>query len=485
MTEEWKKRIQEYKVCWKDVPELLEMAERLLEVENKKKQQQEKIRDIVTVYVTAPLLCEYTAWVVREAALSGKKRLYFLARDGYYMKQAAEVFCSAWNLELECRYLYCSRYAWRGAVYYMNTEEALDYITLGGLEAGFQKMMQRAGLTTEETAEIAEQLGYDGTSQKRLSEAERNRLRYELAECKMFVELLQKHSKEKYDSTIAYLSQEGLLDNVPYALVDSGWTGSLQKSLAKLLKSTGCNKIPEGYYFGMYHRPKEKEAGLYHTYYFAPDSFIRRKVFFNNNVFECVYSAPHGMTTGYVKKDKWIPVLEQKDNPNRKRLVAAEPLLFACIKEYAVWYKGQDIQDTWEGTTANCGWTRKNNTKKGRTSKKRMERLLRLFMGRPTKEEAQEYGSFVFCDDVIGEEKQTLAGKLSREELKHGFLLAKLRNKVGRHFGKAGSIGRESAWPEGSVALVMGKKGFWHCALCEYVRLTAETLKNRKQGRKK
>ena len=32
----------------------------------------------------------------------------------------------------------------------------------------------------------------------------------------------------------------------------------------------------------------------------------------------------------------------------------------------------------------------------------------------------------------------------------------------------------------GSVSLVMGEKGFWHCVLCEYVRFLVETFKNRR-----
>ena len=477
MAEEWKKRIQQYRALWKKEPELFKVAEELLGRYDLLPEGSE-IMPVVTVYVTAPLLCEYVAWVVQEAVKSGKKRLYFLARDGYYLKKAAEIFCTEWNLDIECRYLYCSRYAWRGAVYHMNIEEALDYITLGGLEAGFSKMMQRAGLTKEEAGQIAEELGYDVSSAKRLSVEERGRLRRELSECDVFLKLVQKHSEEKYSNTMAYLSQEGLLDTVPYALVDSGWTGSLQKSLTKLLQSVGCENTPEGYYFGMYKVPEEQEAGQYHTYYFAPTNHIRRKVYFNNNVFESIYSAPHGMTVGYEKQDEqgknglqdvdaWLPILEQKDNPNKQRLLEAEPLLLEYVQLYANVYKSKFLSEKME--------------KQCNVSQKRMERLMRLFMGRPTKGEAQEYGSFVFCDDVIGEEKQLLAGRLSWDELKNGFLLGKVRNRV----RKSLCVGKESAWPEGSVALLDKRGAFWHCALCEYVRLTLETLRNRKQGKKK
>ena len=295
MVEDWEKRIQQYKTIWKKEIDLFYIMENFLK-------EKKDIFSNVTISVIAPLLCAYVTWVIREAENTGKKRLYFFARDGYYMKKVAEIFCKEWKLDIECRYLYGSRYIWRGAVYHQNIEEALDYIMLGGLEVNFQKIMQRAGLAEEEIQRMAEQLGYDRKSTKRFSMEERDILREKLSKCEEFLQLLQNYSKEKYEKTKGYLVQEGLLDVIPYAFVDSGWTGSLQKSLTKILKSMECTKILEGYYFGMYYKPTQKEAGIYHTYYFSPEKDIKRKVFFNNNLFECVYSAPHGMTISYEKR---------------------------------------------------------------------------------------------------------------------------------------------------------------------------------------
>lgn len=456
--EDWEKRIQQYKTIWKAEPKLFSIMEKVLQEKN-------DVGSVITSFVTAPLLCAYATWVIKEAEKTGKRRLYFLARDGYYMKKAAEILCKEWKLKIECRYLYGSRYVWRGAVYYKNIEEALDYITLGGLEVNFQKMMQRAGLKEEEMQKIANQLGYDRELKQRFSAEERKILRKKLLECEQFLQLLQYYSKEKYQRSVEYLVQEGLTDNIPYALVDSGWTGSLQKSLANILESIGCQTILEGYYFGMYHRPVQKEAGRYHMYYFSPEKQIKRKVFFNNNVFECIYSAPSGMTVGYEKKwlegiERWVPILEQKENPNKERLVKAESLLLAYVKEYAKSYQ---------------------NSGSEKQEKKCLEKVIRLFMSRPVKEEVQEYGAYIFCDDVIGEEKQILAPKLRKKQLKQGFLLAKLKKKL----WKSKEMEKESAWPEGSVSLVMGDRGFWHCILCEYVRFLVETLKNKRQDREK
>ena len=465
MAESWKKRVQKYKQLWSDEPEILNVAERLI-TENG-----EDTKACTTGYAIAPLLCSYVAWVLCEAKKAGKKRLYFLARDGYYLKKTADILCSEWAIDIECRYLYCSRYAWRGAVYHFDTEEALDYITLGGLEAGFAKMMQRAGLTEQEIEQAAKMLSYSEKSGQRLALYERNQLRKKLSECDWFMDLMKKRSEEKYESAIAYLKQEGLFDDVPYALVDSGWTGSLQKSLLKLLRAQDCNIVPEGYYFGMYSMPTKADAGIYHTFYFSPTKDIKKKVYFNNNLFECVYSAPHGMTIGYEEQaGQWVPVLEQKENPNKERLLEAEPLLLAYIEQFA---------------SVQSALIKNSEGNKGvLVDKKRLEDLIYLLMATPTREEAQIYGSYVFCADVIGEEKQTLAGRLSWEELKNGFLFAKIKKRLGIEKGMSEGIGRESAWPEGSIALLPEEKTFWHCALCEYVRLTIETWNNRRNNKR-
>ena len=72
--------------------------------------QPEELIDVnVCDYVLSPALHGYILWVLREAAASGKKRLYFLARDGYLMYRTAVILCRELELPLECRYLCCSR----------------------------------------------------------------------------------------------------------------------------------------------------------------------------------------------------------------------------------------------------------------------------------------------------------------------------------------------------------------------------------------
>ena len=69
----------------------------------------------VTAQYAAPALYAFCRWIVDTAAARGWKRLYFLSRDGYWMRMLCEEISRTLGLELECRYLYASRMAWRAA----------------------------------------------------------------------------------------------------------------------------------------------------------------------------------------------------------------------------------------------------------------------------------------------------------------------------------------------------------------------------------
>ena len=110
--------------------------------------------------VLAPTLYEYVLWVLQETLQSGKKRLYFLARDGYQMYLAAQQLCKQYDLDIECRYLKVSRYAVRVPEYHLLGERCLERICVGGIDVTFEKIMQRAALTDKEAEEIAALAGY-------------------------------------------------------------------------------------------------------------------------------------------------------------------------------------------------------------------------------------------------------------------------------------------------------------------------------------
>lgn len=106
-------------------------------------QSYKKIQSEKEIYkcVLAPTLYEFVLWVLQEALQSGKKRLYFLARDGYQMYLAARQLCKQYDLDIECRYLKVSRYAVRVPEYHLLGERCLERICVGGIDVTFLILM--------------------------------------------------------------------------------------------------------------------------------------------------------------------------------------------------------------------------------------------------------------------------------------------------------------------------------------------------------
>ncbi|MDL2302093.1 hypothetical protein LJC58_07050 [Lachnospiraceae bacterium OttesenSCG-928-D06] len=451
--------------------EILKKEWKLFEASAKQQEMHEEMPDSFFDTVTcvmAPVMYLFVDWVLKSAVEAGHKRLYFLARDGYSMYEVAKILCKKRNLPLECCYLYCSRYALRTAQYHLLLEESLEYICLGGIEITAQKVMRRSGLNPLDCNEILNDMGLSESRHEVLSAGELADLKEKLRKNNTFLKRVYDNSKEKYQDTIAYLKQEGLLqrkDNLEeplFALVDSGWTGSMQKTLAQLLGSQGNTKKIEGYYFGLYEYPKDVDELTYHTFYFDPGTGLRKKVYFSNSLFECIYSAPHGMTTGYKKQQqdtqvRYLPVFEKIKNPNGKNIENSTKLLV----EYAELISDSPLE---EGTSLY-----KEKKDRGRL----VSQLFYYFMGHPTVEEAYVFGNYIFCDDVIDEGEQRVAAKLTRKEIQSNFLLPKTINLL------KGKPTKESAWLQSSVTLYNQKEArdIWHVTLYKYVLYIRKRIK--------
>ena len=91
-------------------------------------------------------------------------------------------------------------------------------------------------LTDKEAGEIAALAGYTENYRKVINYHEVMQLKDRLKKIPLLFHYIDSHSKEAYGTAIGYLIQEGLLEPVPYALVDSGWIGTIQQSIEHLLR---------------------------------------------------------------------------------------------------------------------------------------------------------------------------------------------------------------------------------------------------------
>ena len=347
-----------------------------------------------------PLLLNYVYWIIHEAERRGVETLYFLARDGYILQKIAIQICGREHIPISCKYLYCSRTSLRMPTYSLIGEEALDLLLLGGYQVSRKSLLERAELNQdqrsavwrdcEETFEDEEQL---------LSHNGLERLRGKLRQSTVFHNLIIERSKEAYSSAVGYFRQEGLFDLERVAIVDSGWTGSMQRSLRQLLQSAGFQGELLGFYFGMYAAPKEAADGTYLTYYFNHAGQVRDKIPFSNNLFECLLQAPHGMTLGYgLQNGSYCPKLASCNNSaGYEKTLAYVQEIVDIAREM-----GKKPYQVFEPEAA----------------RQETRVLIKRYMAHPTSEEAELLGRCLFCDDVSESYHSWLASPEQTKQLK-------------------------------------------------------------------
>ncbi len=255
----------------------------------------------VCQYVLAPALGGFTLWLLYHSLKSGKQRLYFLARDGYLMSRAALLFCETLQL---------SRLSLRGpkllALFPADSllssgSGGRPRCNLPGRNPRYARSDSRAGRAHRTRAEARRRgalPSVEGRGRDSLRQVTRGPPPSATVRA-LLLDAMNCHSRDAMPGLAGYLQQEGLLEEVPDAIVDSGWVGSMQMALNEVLASMGRTKPLEGYYSGLYALPPGADRGAYHCYDFAPNHGLTPKIFFNNCLFEAIFTAPHGMTTGY------------------------------------------------------------------------------------------------------------------------------------------------------------------------------------------
>ncbi len=381
-----------------------------------------------TASVTGPVLVSYVLWLLQDAMKNGIRKLYFLARDGYILHSIAKTLCESYLLDIECRYFYCSRYSLRKVLFLIDQEEALNKLCINGNRITPEIVLERAGLDDRERKQILSLLNIKEKNGM-LSENGLSKLRDTLVGCEPFLNLAAKKSEDVYSLVHGYFKQEGLFDAVPFAIVDTGWLGSMQRSIRQIMQYSGCDAQLYGYYFGMFERGKT-EDGTYSCYYFSKNRHYFRCVNFNNNLFECLCTADHGMTVGY-----------QKQGDNK-----IEPILKPFRKTWNLKLQLQMV----DSYTKSFVSVNKQLPTVGIQSEKMVRGLLKSFMVYPSCQEASVYGSIPFCDDLTEKYMVSLAEKLTSDDLKQQKALRKIFRKL---FIKRSSKNfRESYWIQGTIS---------------------------------
>jgi FMN phosphatase YigB (HAD superfamily) len=380
----------------------------------------------VAAGVAAPILCQFTAWLLRRASDQGIERLYFIARDGQILASIARLLQPRLAPDLEIRYIYGSRRAWHLASI---TDDAdlteRKWILVPADHLSVRAVCERLGV---EPAAVAEPLGRNGfgadSYERPLSEHDKRRLQVALAlpEFRQQVAALARGPRQLL---MAYLEQEGLFSDKNWAMVDVGWRGNLQDSLADVLIATG--RTPhKGFYFGLASDAGGDEGrGVRETFFCdrrrEPDPGVHSLMYAFMEIF-C--SADHGTTIGYRADDNRtiVPILRHGGDAKGINVKICSVIQRAVLAFSQHWALGAGLPDP------------------GNPMTNVLTALFNAFIEAPTPDEARAWGRWQYEDDQLGRYALSLAAPLSwRDVLRvvaRGYL-------VPQH---------NSHWQEGAIA---------------------------------
>lgn len=194
--------------------------------------------DLFAYRHVAGLLVPYVIWAVDDAIKRGYETLYFVARDGHFLKIIADAYIEETSANLKTRYIYGSRRSWRLASQVDNL--AADTFAPHGLFGGVRNLdavAKQAHMATSELLTAVPELrawvdrrGWNGE--------QRGEVLNILRGSRDFQDHLLAHAKRDNVLAQKYMRQE--IDfNEKFALVDYWGRGYTQDCLVDIFRSMG------------------------------------------------------------------------------------------------------------------------------------------------------------------------------------------------------------------------------------------------------
>lgn len=301
-----------------DYPQLLEMEKKLLDCDrydcrvqltigasrNARIGNTGDINYAIGTAVGAPLLVQYVEWIIDQALKRKLTRLYFIARDGFILKEIADIVLERTNCNIETQYIYGSRKAWRMPSICENNrdiEELLNWSHINSLMT-FQKI---ADVFQIEERELKQFIPEEYRNIEKISSITRRKIISHLNGDDFVNFLIQKH-KSKRTLTVEYLKRNINTDDDNFAFVELAGSGYTQICLAHIMQEFYQGSI-KSFYFKMDKLQEKKECEFF---VFFPSKFQQ------HIMIEVLCHAPHGQTKGYLEKNgDIIPDIERYEEP--------------------------------------------------------------------------------------------------------------------------------------------------------------------------
>ncbi|HBC0802988.1 TPA: HAD-IA family hydrolase, partial [Escherichia coli] len=267
-----------------------------------------------------PLILGYMLWLGRNAKKDNISKLYFLAREGWLLKQVYDILHSTDENAVPSYYLYASRRATRVA----GLKNISDIIVLAGhpYQSGVtvgNLLSARFGVEANKISpDYFKQAGFTDENET-LNADPQGRAKF-IRLCRIISEVILTHAKMERRDYMNYLESTGFIDEPNPAVVDIGWRANMQGALASL-----TNKNILGYYYATLQGTERwLEQGLICRAYMGESLSANHPSVVVKNRALCEYLICHtepSLVSISRKKDKFIPLFREDLNIGNRRVL--------------------------------------------------------------------------------------------------------------------------------------------------------------------
>ncbi len=260
----------------------------------------------------------YAAWIWRQARVCGVERVYFLSRDGYYLRALYRKIAAVWGPAGEDRYLYASRRLLRFATIRHVGARDWDFLLKAAPGLRARDFLERVGVASEPYRESLARHGFSDcdevvTGPKGWLDPRRRDNMYHVF-CDAMDAVVTQAGEER-ERLHAYLRENQVPDG-PAIAVDLGWHASSIDALTEHLRIMG-QRWPDlaGCYFASWQEAETVEdRGCTFCSWFAhlgrPEERVRL-LEESIALIESFFGAPHGTVSGLRREGgEWRPVCE-------------------------------------------------------------------------------------------------------------------------------------------------------------------------------
>lgn len=263
------------------------------------------------------LFLSFAGWLGEIINRDGIEKIFFLSRDGYIMKRVYDAIAQVYLDIPEADYLYASRRALNIPSIVEVNDVALNFLMGGTSTLTVSQFLARAGLEPEQYRLQLIQVGLNNLDEEIIAPWQYQKL-------KKFYKLIAKDIKKvasaERDELCKYLESMEFFDRQKIAIVDIGWQGTMQYSLAQVIKTLEKEVDIKGYYFATKAGAKKfKAKGMNMSGYLCDcgePAYYNDTIRLSTEIFEFIHSAPHGSV---IKFDsivgESVPILEDNDRP--------------------------------------------------------------------------------------------------------------------------------------------------------------------------